>query len=512
MTPLFTFLIESSLLLALGTLVYVVLLRKSGWHQGNRFFLLLWPLVSLLLAWIRIPIPGRTIWVEAAESPEFSAGLPLAATSTNEAMTGASTIMPVSSWPTLLFWSGVVVVILHLLIRLLRMVQLIRGRARQRQAGYTLVEAGNDLPVSSFGRYLFWPQGKPLSGPMFEHELVHIRQQHTLDRILMELTLALFWYHPLMYFLRRELRDIHEYIADAAVTRHVSAYDYAMALIHYRTGRSAPPLVHPFSQHIKKRLRMLHHPTVKTPWRFLSVLPLLGLSIFFFSCEAQDQFVLEASPESAGHAQAVSIAVPDPLTEDSMYLIINDHKLGVLTQEEAVRTLAETNGGKTDRLVRVEPPRAQELGAPAGMVAYQIYYATDGQSLNFRYPLPAEAGELTSGFGQRIHPVTQQQQHHRGLDLKAPRGTSILASAAGTVKEAKYDGGYGNCVILDHGNGVLTRYAHMSEILVETGSKVAAGALIGRVGSTGRSAKPHLHFEILKDGKPIDPDTYLKKS
>lgn len=510
MTPLLTFLWESSLLLAMGTLLYWALLRKSGWHQGNRFFLLLWPLASLLLAWIRIPVPGRTIWVET--EPAFFNLTPATVAGSGEVVATSSMLLPVWSWPAMLFWGGVVLFFLHFALQLIRMVRLIRSRAQQRRAGYTLVAAGKDLPVSSFGPYLFWPQGKPVSGPMFEHELVHIRQRHTVDRLLSELTLTLFWYHPLMYFLRRELRDTHEYIADAAVTRHVSAYDYAMALIHYRTGRSAPPLVHPFSQHIKKRLLMLHHPTVYLPWRFLSVLPLLGVSVFFFSCEAQDQYLLEDPEKREVEAQVVSTAAPSPLAEDSVYLLINDRVLGVLSQAEAVATLAETNGGKTDRLVRVEPPQAQELGAPAGVVAYQVYYTTDGQSQSFRYPLPAGQGEWSSEYGQRIHPITKKQQLHTGIDIKAPTGTAVLASAAATVKEAKFGAGFGNFVILDHGNNVLTRYAHMSEILVKKGDTVEAGALIGKVGSTGKSARPHLHFEIIKDGKAVNPADYIQKS
>lgn len=512
MTPLLTFLLESSLLLVMGTLLYWALLRKSGWHQGKRFFLLLWPVASLLLAWIPIPIPGRMIWVETSSESAFFTLTSATLVGTDEVVTGVSTLLPGWSWAAILFWSGSLIFFLHLVLQLVRMMRLIRGRAQQRRTGYTLVEAGKDMPVSSFGRYLFWPQGKPASGPMFEHELVHIRQRHTLDRLLSELVVALFWYHPLMYFLRRELRNVHEYIADAAVTRHVSAYDYAMALIHYRTGRSVPPLVHPFSQHIKKRLRMLLHPTAKMPWRFLSVLPLLGVSVFFFSCDVQDQFVLDEPASPQAEVQAMNSVAPSPLGEDSVYLIINDRELGVLPQAQAVRTLIETSGGKTDRMVRVEPPRAQALGAPEGIVAYQVYYTADGQSLSFRYPLPTGQGEWTSDYGQRIHPVTKQQQLHTGIDIKAPTGTAVLASAAAMVKEAKLSEGYGNYVILDHGNGILTRYAHMSETLVTKGDAVEAGALLGKVGSTGKSVRPHLHFEIIKDGKPIDPADYVQKS
>ncbi|MFL5123779.1 MAG: M23 family metallopeptidase [Microvirga sp.] len=124
-------------------------------------------------------------------------------------------------------------------------------------------------------------------------------------------------------------------------------------------------------------------------------------------------------------------------------------------------------------------------------------------------PTSAEA-DLTSGFGMRIDPFTRGPAMHTGLDFKAEYGADARATAAGTVAAAEYSGGYGRMVEIDHGNGLSTRYAHLSSIRVVAGQKVAAGALVGHVGSTGRSTGAHLHYETRIDGVPVDPRRFLR--
>ena len=117
----------------------------------------------------------------------------------------------------------------------------------------------------------------------------------------------------------------------------------------------------------------------------------------------------------------------------------------------------------------------------------------------------------SSGFGSRRNPFTREMQNHEGIDFAAPAGSSIVASAAGTVKRVGNDPkGYGNFVEIEHENGVVTRYAHASEISAKEGQQVNAGDPIGAVGSTGRSTGPHLHFEVLRDGKAVDPTSFLQ--
>lgn len=121
---------------------------------------------------------------------------------------------------------------------------------------------------------------------------------------------------------------------------------------------------------------------------------------------------------------------------------------------------------------------------------------------------PAQ-GTLTSGFGLRLHPILGYSRLHAGIDISAPSGSKIWSAAAGTVLSAGPYGAYGNAVIIDHGGGMATLYAHQSRVAVASGAEVKAGDLIGYVGSTGLSTGPHLHFEVRIKAQPVDPMQYL---
>ncbi|MCJ2096458.1 M23 family metallopeptidase [Methylobacterium sp. J-072] len=116
---------------------------------------------------------------------------------------------------------------------------------------------------------------------------------------------------------------------------------------------------------------------------------------------------------------------------------------------------------------------------------------------------------VSSPFGTRLDPFTRGLALHTGLDLKAESGEPARATAPGRVSAADYAGGYGNMVEIDHGHGVVTRFGHLARILVRPGQRVAAGDVVGAVGSTGRSTGAHLHYETRIDGEPVDPQRFL---
>jgi murein DD-endopeptidase MepM/ murein hydrolase activator NlpD len=126
-----------------------------------------------------------------------------------------------------------------------------------------------------------------------------------------------------------------------------------------------------------------------------------------------------------------------------------------------------------------------------------------------RMPLSGDAS-VTSPFGYRADPFLGRLALHPGIDLTEAWGAEIHAAGAGRVTHAGPMGGYGIMVEIDHGNGLVTRYAHMSKALVEEGQDVAQGAVLGKMGSSGRSTGPHLHYEVRVDGEPVDPERYLR--
>ncbi len=128
-----------------------------------------------------------------------------------------------------------------------------------------------------------------------------------------------------------------------------------------------------------------------------------------------------------------------------------------------------------------------------------------------RYPIanPVPGADVTSRFGYRKDPLLGSEAFHAGIDFRAEIGHQVSAPAAGVIISAGVKGGYGNMVEIRHKGGLVTRFGHLSRILVQEGDKVAAGDAIGQVGSTGRSTGPHLHYEIRIDNNPIDPWRYL---
>ncbi|MCB0361739.1 MAG: M23 family metallopeptidase, partial [Bdellovibrionales bacterium] len=129
--------------------------------------------------------------------------------------------------------------------------------------------------------------------------------------------------------------------------------------------------------------------------------------------------------------------------------------------------------------------------------------------LNATPSIKPSAGWFTSRFGYRIDPFTGKPVMHAGLDIAGPPGTPVVAPADGVVSFVGYESGYGKLVSIDHGYGVVTRFAHNSQIFVEPGQKVKRRDTISAIGSTGRSSGPHCHYEVRVHGVPVDPINYI---
>lgn len=121
------------------------------------------------------------------------------------------------------------------------------------------------------------------------------------------------------------------------------------------------------------------------------------------------------------------------------------------------------------------------------------------------------SGRISSPFGYRSDPFNSSEKRHQGIDIAASEGDNIKASANGKVILSAYNGNYGNCIIINHNNGITTLYAHASSLIAKEGQTVKKGDVIAKVGSTGRSTGPHLHFEVRINGTPEDPIKYLDK-
>jgi murein DD-endopeptidase MepM/ murein hydrolase activator NlpD len=123
---------------------------------------------------------------------------------------------------------------------------------------------------------------------------------------------------------------------------------------------------------------------------------------------------------------------------------------------------------------------------------------------------PAELGSVSSGFGARLDPFNEQLAFHSGVDFSGPKGADVRATGSGVVVFAGRHGDYGNTVEIDHGHGIRTRYGHLAKIEAQLGTQVDKGTVIGRLGSTGRSTGPHVHYEVWYDQTVRDPEKFIK--
>lgn len=188
---------------------------------------------------------------------------------------------------------------------------------------------------------------------------------------------------------------------------------------------------------------------------------------------------LRGAQTSQLSAQESAKAQKSALLSETMQNVARLTAIAKAEEEESARIAAQLKGGGSSK----------GTGRYPGSMAW---------------PTPGYT-RITSPFGWRMHPVLHVKKFHSGVDIGAPAGATIVAAGDGVVISAGYNGGYGNMTMIDHGNGLVTVYAHQSRILVNTGQHVKRGQTIGAVGSTGMSTGPHLHFECRVNGEPRDP-------
>lgn len=153
-----------------------------------------------------------------------------------------------------------------------------------------------------------------------------------------------------------------------------------------------------------------------------------------------------------------------------------------------------------------------ELNEYADKIAAEIRRKQSGGKYTggeMTWPAPGYT-RITSPFGYRIHPILKTKKRHTGIDIGIPSGKNVVAAADGTVIHSNWLGGYGKVIMIDHGGGIVTLYAHNSSLVVGEGTNVKKGDVVSKAGSTGMSTGPHLHFEVRKDGKYVDPIPWVR--
>jgi len=298
--------------------------------------------------------------------------------------------------------------------------------------------------------------GGGLAEAALAHELIHVRGLDDLWLRLLAVVRALYYFHPVAWWVSARIADARERsVDDAVLDRHfVAPRTYGRALLATLAGPDAGGTPeHPADRDL---LPAFGSPQRSTPMRIHRIVR------------------RHADPQARRSRRAVTLSALG---------------LAVLVACAALPMAAAPSA----------------LAAPAG----------HDQAAKAHWTAPVHHARVTSPFGERHDPLTaaHPSQHHDGVDLGAPAGTPVLASADGVVTVATEHYGpaphWGTVVVVDHGNGLETRYAHLGTLAVTVGQKVARGDALGTVGATGKVTGPHLHFEVLRDGTPVDPATLV---
>lgn len=284
------------------------------------------------------------------------------------------------------------------------------------------------------------------------HEKQHASLGHSWDRLLMELVTVLFWFNPFTYLIRKYLIEVHEFEADQKTIEITQMpLEYQWLLLDQSQVAHRMDLINYFAlSNTKRRLQMINSKTNKQ-WKYAIVVPVICTLLGIFGFEQKTRQVMP-------------------------WFHLNTVMLQPAYQYESWLT----------EKIQQQVPSILPL------------------------KINEEQIKITSEWGQRRDPFTKEMRHHYGIDLKATRGTSVIATASGTIAKVGYQpNGYGHFVIIRHADGYKTRYAQMEDVVGEEGDQVPQGQVIGHVGSSGRSTAPHLHYEVYKNDKRVNPAQYI---
>jgi len=440
------YIIQSTTALFLLLMIYEFVLKNSKFLQFNRFYLL----ASLVLCLI---VPAFQIGIEM-EAYENIANIKEAeeyasahffideASNVKSTLAGATEL---SYWSILLgiYFIISTLFVLRFAFNVYQLSRLILKKA-EKFKGVSIIKLDQKVNPHSFLNYLFMNGEETesifLNKAVLNHEKAHQKQLHSIDILMVELIHCFFWFNPMVFFYKRNIKMNHEYLADDFAARHQDEDgEYLYNLIDFVAEKKAVSLSSEFSyQGVKKRIRMMNQPKsnkmrikLKISLAALLAVMLIGLTAF--------------KPQRINHP-----------------IKIIDLDLG------------------RDNIPSILPIEEKKIE------------------------------RIASHYGMRFNPILNVKKLHTGIDLAAPVGTAILATADGKVTLSEFSEGYGNHIKITHDQTYSTMYAHMASLEVKEGETVKAGQVIGLIGNSGKSLGVHLHYEVLKNGEKVNPVEYFE--
>lgn len=378
------------------------------------------------------------------------------------------------------------------------------------------------------------------------HELTHLRRHDLWVRLLAMLAGAIHWYDPLVYVMKTGILRYSEQSCDELVAGPLSgnqrfAYGSMLLRLSAEDGVCPREWAAPLSARdtVERRLYAVLHPEkMKGKKRLLA----LVLAVLILACgsaaalAAQGPIVGAAAPAASSEGGQPPVSVLPSAAASALDALRESIAYGEggfrfnIPEGEGEWSIhiagrAADGGGMSVHYLEDEawvPGQSYAFEAPLDYTELAMDAEVDGESasidllaylgngaVSLSWPVQGNNFSVSSGFGSRTRPDGLGEITHDGIDIPAPIGEVVLAAADGAVSETGYDASRGNYLILDHGNGLATLYAHCRNVSVETGGTVERGGMIGAVGSTGMSTGSHLHFEVRLDGEAQDPMEWL---
>ncbi|MCI4668382.1 MAG: M23/M56 family metallopeptidase [Bacteroidia bacterium] len=456
MNEYWQYLFEASICFAVTLPGLYLISLKNGLHRFNRFLSIFLLVFSLLCPLIEFQIPWQT------EGEFYELEL--------EVYEGIVSVVPFKQYPqersyksptnfwVYIYFTGCLIFLANFLRQWILIFQIKKYAKRAENKFSNIYYSGIIKAPFSFVKWIFLPAELDRhsdADPIILHEMAHLRQRHSIDLLFIELLRIFFWFHPLLWIWKRTHKIIHEYLADQEVIHSgYSIQEYLFLLRNYSTRYFSAPIFHSFSSPIIiHRFRMLTKTKspkfVKLP--YLLFIPVLALLL-----------------------QAFTLV---PLTPQSPLQNFLDPSLAGSEMPTEVGTIEVIDNS----IPSISPIKAEDLT------------------------------KISSHFGMRYSPFKKKKEHHRGVDMVAPIGTPVYATGDGQVVVAKLYPNYGNKIVIDHGSGFSSLYAHLNGFNVKAGQQVKQGDVIGYVGNTGKSMGPHLHYEVRKDNIPVNPMSYISQ-
>ncbi|MCF8372605.1 MAG: peptidoglycan DD-metalloendopeptidase family protein [Bacteroidales bacterium] len=559
------FLMKSGLVISLMVCFYQLFLRKETFFAFNRFYLLLTLILSTALPFIHFSSSPETI----ANINRFQfVGESIDAIATQVVATPveARQALSIFSILAIIYFAGWILLLLVSAKDIFQIYRLRKTNPVVKDGTIRIINTPGIPSAFSLLNHIFisteitdnYERMKILA-----HEKRHIQLFHTLDLIIVEFFVLLHWFNPFIYLLRNALKEVHEYQADQQFSFDKEEFiTYQKLLVSQVETKTSLALTSSFNSLTLKRLKMMTRNKsnkIKLLWMLLLIPVITTLTLSFSTAQfpypissgviANDTTVVINNVSNLKYSRNDSVtsyvfkkgtydlefAGQSSLTInvdnfDDVLIRINDslvpinelHRMLIkavsganvvtgnddwnFSGENLVIYYDDMEWRANEILVKPSAKQIELIGDVSAISRFE--QAKNPPTI---YPVEKVEGvHISSGFGDRMDPIYKVEKMHNAVDIAAPIGTKVFATAEGTVRLTDFKATtHGNYIIIDHDPVYSTFYSHLSEILVKEGQELKAGDVIGKVGNTGRSVSPHLHYEIKKNGKNVDPKDYF---